>query len=248
MKKFWRVLGLSLVIVMLALSAGFLIWASFPAQPEQEALNHLNSNDEVAFENLDGWLVFTPDPAQSETGLILYPGGRVDYRAYAPHAQAIASAGFTVVVVPMPLNFAFLGVNRASDVIETFPEIKQWAVGGQSLGGAMAAEYVSTVPSMVEGLVLWASYPAESNDLSNTDLSVISIYASNDGLATPQKISDSKTNLPVDTVFVETEGGNHAGFGWYGTQSGDGESEIPKEMQQDQIVNATINFLLLLAD
>jgi hypothetical protein len=243
MKKFWRVLGLSLMIIMLALSAGFLLWASFPAQPEQEALNHLKSNDEVAFKNLDGWLVFTPDSVQSETGLILYPGGRVDYRAYAPHAQAIASAGFTVVVVPMPLNFAFLGVNRASDVIETFPEIKQWAVGGHSLGGAMAAAYVSTAPSMVEGLVLWASYPAESNDLSNTDLSVISIYASNDGLATPQKIYDSKINLPVDTVFVEIEGGNHAGFGWYGSQSGDGESEIPKEMQQDLIVAATVNFL-----
>ena len=107
----------------------------------------------------------------------------------------------------------------------------------------MAAQYAGANPENVDGLVLWASYPAGSNDLSGSGLQVISIYATNDGLATIQDIEASRPNLPDNTRFVAIIGGNHAGFGWYGPQNGDGEAEIAKTEQQGQIVSATAQFL-----
>lgn len=243
MRKTWRKIGLGLLIIIVIGAIGFTVWALTPPQPEPIALNSLNENLNVNYQRIDSWLVFSPTASEPETGLILYPGGRVDPRSYAPHARAIAEAGFTVVVVPMPLNFAFLGIDRANEVINAFPNIESWAISGHSLGGAMAVEFADANPSKVNGLVLWASYPAETTDLSDSDLAVLSIYASNDGLATPQEIESSKPRLPKDTIWVEIEGGNHAGFGWYGSQNGDGPLEISKTEQQAQIVSLTVEFL-----
>lgn len=247
MKKFWRYLVGGVLVLMLSGAGWFILWATNPSQPEPQALESLAAYDGVNFELVNYWLVFAPKDSQSTIGLILYPGGRVDYRAYAPHARAIAEDGFTVIIVPMPLNLAFLGINRAEDVITTYPEITRWAVGGHSLGGAMAAEFVSSNPGRVDGLVLWASYPGGNTDLSASGLSVLSVFAGNDGLATLEDITDSQARLPVDTTFVEVTGGNHAGFGWYGDQNGDGTATISKSAQQALIVQATSAFLETLA-
>jgi hypothetical protein len=240
MKKILRYIGLGLIITLLLGVLGFLVWASTPAKPEAAALEALAS---AHVDEDHNWLVFTPEDADSSAGLVLYPGGRVDYRAYAPHAKAIAEAGFTVVIVPMPLNFAFLGINRSADVIAAFPEIETWAVGGHSLGGAMAAEFAKSNPSLVDGLVLWASYPADNTDFSDSNLPVLSIFASNDQVASLEEIEDSRSRLPEETQFIQIDGGNHAGFGWYGMQNGDGSLEISKLEQQDQIAETTRNFL-----
>lgn len=243
MKKTWRYILITLLALLLVGAGGFLLWAFTPAQPEAQALESLQAYDQVRFEQINGWLVFSPIGVEPRVGLILYPGGRVDYRAYAPHARAIATEGFTVVIVPMPLNLAFLGINRADDVINVLPEINRWAIGGHSLGGAMAAEFVRANPRRVDALVLWASYPGENNDLSGSDLPILSVFADQDGLATLEDIANSKDRLPPDTVFVEITGGNHAGFGWYGPQNGDGQALISQNEQQDLIVQATTAFL-----
>jgi len=243
MRKIWRKIGLGVLIIILIAAIGFTVWAMTPPQPEPTALTSLSASEIVDYQKSGAWLAFTPSGSEPKTGLILYPGGRVDPRAYAPHARAIAEAGFTVVIVPMPLNFAFLGINRADEVIDSFQSIDTWAIGGHSLGGAMAVEFADANPNLVDGLILWASYPAENTDLSDSDLAVLSIYASNDGLATPQDIEASRARLPKDTTWVEINGGNHAGFGWYGPQNGDGPLEISKAEQQGQIVFATVEFL-----
>ena len=243
MKKKIRFILIGFVALLLISAGGFLLWAMNPAQPEPLALESLQSDDQIRVEQLNSWLVFTPNGTSPTTGLILYPGGRVDYRAYAPHARDIAAGGFTVVIVPMPLNLAVLGFNRAGAVIEAIPEITYWAIGGHSLGGAMAAEYASNNPTLISGLVLWASYPAGSNDLTDSSLPVLSVFASNDGLATLEDIADSQNRLPASTIFVEITGGNHAGFGWYGDQNGDGVASLSQAEQQNQIVQATVTFL-----
>jgi pimeloyl-ACP methyl ester carboxylesterase len=240
MKKILRTIGIGIIITLFVGVVGFLVWASSPAGPEAAAIESLAS---TRVDEDHNWLVFTPEDAEPEAGLVLYPGGRVDYRAYAPHAKAIAEGGFTVVIVPMPLNFAFLDVNRAGDVIAAFPEIETWAVGGHSLGGAMAAEFAKSNPSLVNGLVLWASYPAENTDFSDSELPVLSIFASKDQVASLEEIEDSRYRLPEEAQFIQIDGGNHAGFGWYGNQNGDGSLEISKIAQQDQIAAATRNFL-----
>ncbi len=243
MNKVWRYLALGALTALLIGMVGFLIWASNPPAPEPQALSSFNSTEMVQYEANGQWLVFAPGSNSPTTGLIFYPGGRVDARAYAPHARAIAEQGYLVVVVPMPLNFAFLGINRAGEVIDAFPEIGYWAVGGHSLGGAMAAEFASKNPTRIAGLALWAAYPAQSTDLSTSGLSVISIYGDKDNIASLDEIAASQSRLPAETVFVEIMGGNHAGFGWYGEQNGDGLAEISKTAQQAQIVEAMDKFL-----
>jgi pimeloyl-ACP methyl ester carboxylesterase len=246
LKKTFRYLLLGVLVLLLAGAGGFILWATNPAQPEAVALAALQTRDGVHFENVDGWLVFQPLDREPAIGLIFYPGGRVDPRAYAPHARDIAGQSFTVVIVPMPLNLAIFGLNRADQVITALPHIETWAVGGHSLGGAMAAEYVRANPQQVSGLVLWASYPGGNNDLSAADLPVLSVFASQDGLATLEDIADSRARLPLNTTFVEISGGNHAGFGWYGPQNGDGQPTLSKPEQQDLIVQATVDFLATL--
>jgi len=189
-------------------------------------------------------LVFSPASSQSTTGLILYPGGRVDYRAYAPAAHQIASQGFLVVIVPMPLNLAVFNPGAAADVISAYPQIEHWAIGGHSLGGSMAANFAYSHPGSVEGLVLWASYPAESDDLSRSGIRVLSISGTLDGLSTPEQIANSAAFLPADTIWVTIEGGDHAQFGWYGAQPGDNFATISRVEQQAQIVQATVSFLI----
>jgi dienelactone hydrolase len=187
--------------------------------------------------------------SEPSAGLILYPGGRVDLRSYAPTAREIAAQGYLVVVVPMPLNLAFFAPDRAAEVIAAFPEVDRWAIGGHSLGGAMAARFAHRYPSTVHGLVLWASYPAASDDLSaRGDLAVASIYGTLDGLATEDEIAASRPLLPPDTRWVAIEGGNHAQFGWYGPQRGDNPATISREAQQQETIAGTLALLAALGE
>ena len=104
----------------------------------------------------------------------------------------------------------------------------------------MAAQFAYENPSKIRGLVLWAAYPASGADLSENTLSVTTIRGTNDGLVSSKQIDDSLELLPPSTVRVEIAGGNHAQFGWYGDQGGDNPATITRELQQTQILNATL--------
>lgn len=243
MKRSLKFILLALIISLILGGGGFLVWASTPLGPTPEALDSLKNTADVQI-NQDSWLVFTPTGVTlPEAGLVLYPGGRVDARSYAPLAHKIARAGFLVVIAPMPLNLAVFNPNAANAIFTQFPEIKAWAIGGHSLGGAMAARYAYQNPASVQGLALWAAYPASTDDLSGNDLQVVSIYGTLDGLADPQTIKSASALLPTTATWVAIEGGNHAQFGSYGTQAGDNLPAISATEQQDAIVNATIDLL-----
>ena len=224
---------------------GFVVWAATPLGPMQEALDAMQSDSKVVV-STDRWLVFEPVNSSNKIGFIIYPGGRVDYRSYAPVARAIAEEGYLTIIAPMPLNLAVFGANVANDIITSYPQISTWAIGGHSLGGTMAAQFAYENPSKIMGLILWAAYPASGNNLSEKSLIVTTIYGSNDGLVSISQIKDSLKMLPPSTFSVEIAGGNHAQFGWYGDQPGDNPAEITREMQQSQIVNASIQLLLKL--
>jgi pimeloyl-ACP methyl ester carboxylesterase len=142
----------------------------------------------------------------------------------------------------MPFDLAVFGSRRAGKVIAAYPDIDTWVIGGHSLGGVMAAEFAADNLEVVDGLALWASYPAESTSLADSGLAVISIYGTRDGLSTPDKIEASIPLLPEDTIWVPIEGGNHAQFGDYGTQNGDLPALISPADQQAQIVDAMVEF------
>ena len=242
MKKIgWVLIGV--VILLLLAGGGFAIFTTLnTAGPQPQALAAMQSTDSVAVTS-DEWLVFTPKNDRPTTGFVFYPGGLVDPRAYAPMAQDIAAEGYLVVIVPMPFNLAVFGSNRATDVIEAFPEIEKWAIGGHSLGGAMASRYAHQHTEAVSGLVLWAAYPDEAHDLTQVELDVASIFGTRDGLVSLEQIESSSRLLPPDTDFVAIEGGNHAQFGWYGPQEGDLPATISHAEQHSQTVAATLAVL-----
>lgn len=235
-----RILALALVVLLLAVG-GFVIWANTPLAATSEALAALETDDQVEVAQINGWYVFNVWGQTPTTGFIFYPGGRVDPRAYASHLRAIAAQGYRVVLVPMPLNLAVFGMNAASDVIRAFPEVQRWAVGGHSLGGAMAARFVQANPGAAQGLVLWASYP--DVDLSQSGVKAVSIYGTNDAVAQQGTVEDAASRLPVDAQFVPIEGGNHSQFGWYGLQPGDNAAAVTPQQQQAEIVRATARLL-----
>jgi len=241
MKFKFRYVFVVLVATLILAIAGFVVWASNPLGPGQQALAALESDSQVNVTRGDS-IVFQPVDIQPTTGFIFYPGGRVDYHSYALPLREIAAQGYLVVLVPAPLNLMVFDPNAADAVIPQFPEITYWAVGGHSLGGAMAASYLYSNPGTLDGLILWASYPAESNNLSALDLKALSIYGTLD-MAGMDKFDASRTLLPADTTWFVIEGGNHAQFGDYGFQPGDNVATISAAEQQAQIVDATILFL-----
>lgn len=236
-------LGLFLVVILAGL--GFVFWAETPAKPTSVALRALESDAQVTVTQYDGFLAFAPATARTSTGFIFYPGGRVDYRAYAPVLHMIAAQGYLVAVVKLPLNLAFFEVNAADKVLSAFPDVQHWAVGGHSLGGVAAALYAKDHPDTIQAIAFWASYPAD-DALKNTNLSILSIYGSNDGLATVDKIEASKALLPAHTQYVSIAGGDHAQFGSYGPQSGDNPASISAEEQWSQVAEATVRLLAAL--
>jgi len=242
-----RILVTVLLVIGLAVG-GFVAWANTPAKPSAEAYAAMKSSDDVKV-SLDaaGRLLFEPTGAQNGIGFILYPGGRVDPRAYAPLACGIAARGSVVVVAPMLLNLAILSPERAQDIIDSYQGIRAWAIGGHSLGGSMAARFAGLHTSEIKGLVLWASYPARSDDLSTSTLPVLSVSASRDGLATPAKIAAARVLLPPATIYLPIEGGNHAQFGSYGTQMGDHAASITAADQWRLVIQATADFLAQVA-
>ena len=122
-----------------------------------------------------------------------------------------------------------------------YPEIKNWFVGGHSLGGVAASWYAASHLD-IKGVVLWGSMPA--NDLLKIkDVPTLLVYGTSDGLISVETYNNSRDSFPLDASIVIIEGGNQAQFGSYGFQDGDNEASISQEEQWAQTVNATIEFM-----
>lgn len=236
----WIVAGVVATLVLIT-SAGFVVWATSTAEPEPVAFAALESDELVRVIEDDGY-VFEPT-AGARLGLIFYPGGRVDPASYAAFARQIAESGYLVVVPELRLNLAVLEANAAKDIISAHPEIEQWAIGGHSLGGAMAAQFAADNPGAVSGLSLWAAYPPGDTDLSDAELATVSVFGTRDGLTSLDDIDQSRPRLPPSTDFVAIDGGNHAQFGDYGPQTGDNPATISADAQRRQTVEATVRML-----
>ncbi|MGB4441099.1 MAG: alpha/beta hydrolase [Coriobacteriia bacterium] len=242
-----RALASGALVLALA-AAAFLVWAHPPLGPGERALTALESGDGVSVTHTDHGWVFLPESEWGvpATGLVFYPGGRVDARSYAPFARALAAEGHAVVVVEVPLSFAVLEVGAANDVIASpqLAAVTRWAVGGHSLGGAMAAQYIADTPqSEVEGLLLLAAYPPSGADLSGSGVSVTDVTATLDGVLDRENWVAGRALLPENAFRVSISGGNHAGFGDYGEQPGDTPATCTPEEQLLQTVRAADELL-----
>lgn len=223
---------IGLLCALAALAAAFVVWCETPYRATAEALAVYEQK--ASGQTAEGWAVFG-DPS-STCGLVFYPGARVSCEAYAPLLERLSEQGVLCVLVDMPLNMAFFDTGAAETVPGQFPEVERWYLAGHSLGGAMAAEFLGSGDNAEgwAGLVLLASY--STADLSGTGLDALVVVGDRDGVVSREKLAECAGNLPEGAREETVEGGNHAGFGCYGPQSGDGEAAISPEEQQAQTV------------
>lgn len=235
----WQLIrGLAGRIAVLGLVAGLAWLNPFAYQPGTTAGQTTGTTTEDTTT-----ITLAPDGTAS-AGLVFYPGARVDTRAYQDILGPLANAGYLVVILKVPLGIPLLDVSQARGAMDRHPEITSWAVGGHSLGGVSASTFAKSNPD-VSGLLLFASYPADS--MADFGSAVLSIAGSNDGLTTPDKIAASKPLLPPTTGYATVEGGVHAFFGDYGEQPGDGEPGVSREQAQQQIAAESVRFMDRLA-
>lgn len=206
---------------------------------DTEMLKMYDSID-VDSKKYDGMITYGVE--NSEVGIIFYPGGKVEYTAYEPLMKSLAAKGLFCVLLKMPYNLAVFGINSASGIYEVYPKIGKWYMMGHSLGGSMAGLYLTDNNDDYDGLVLLASYVTK--DLTYTDLDVISIYGSEDKVLNKDKYKKYKSNLPSDLVEIVISGANHAYFGIYGEQKGDGEATITNEEQIRQTADLLEDLIL----
>lgn len=228
-----------------------LIWlfVSFQAKDVDPLL--LSDDKQVAVVIDEQTLRFTPKQQLQPVGFLFYPGGMVEPTAYAPMAHALATQGFTTIIVKLPLRTAALPgqettvMGRTRALMQADKTMNDWVVGGHSRGGALAVRFAREAADTLAGLILiGTSHPKEAAfDLAGVNLKVLKIYASNDGLASAAEVEANRHFLPADTQWVQIEGGNHAQFGYYGSQLGDNRATISRQAQQAQLVAAVQAFL-----
>ncbi|MFR0540533.1 alpha/beta hydrolase [Lactobacillus delbrueckii] len=179
------------------------------------------------------------DGPAKKNAIIFYPGAKVETTAYAPLLKQIASQEADVFLVDMPLHMAFFGLNKA-DKIRASYHYQNWYMSGHSLGAAMAARYSADHLKDYRGLIMLAGYPTK--DLHAANFSVLSIYGSKDGNA--KMLQKNPQYLPKDYTKQVIKGGNHAQFGNYGRQKGDGQAAISRKAQQQATAQAVRQYLL----
>ena len=206
--------------VVLAVSMAFGVYAGQYYHADLEAIQ--DQSLQVEYERMerleDGSLVFYP--AEYDSAVIFYPGGKVEALAYIPLMEHLAQEGVLAVLMPMPFNLAVLAKDAAEGIPELFPEVESWYMAGHSLGGSMAASFAGENTAWVDGLILLAAYSTDP-----VDVPVLSICGSEDGVLNMDKYDKYRSNL-AELTEVVLEGGNHAGFGFYGPQEGDGAASI----------------------
>lgn len=171
-------------------------------------------------------------PENPVAGFVFYPGGKVEPAAYAPLLTQCAREGVLCVLIEPLFNLSVLSPNDADGIQEQFPQVKTWIIGGHSLGGVTASQYLSHHASSFDYLVLLAAYP--SSDLSEFPGEVLSVIGTYDEVIDRNDYENAETQLPNNAREYEIEGGNHAYFGNYGEQAGDGKATITREEQQRQ--------------
>jgi alpha-beta hydrolase superfamily lysophospholipase len=233
--KLWKtVLKFTALILSSLILALFLVLNYNTYRPMPEALDAMKRQNVALERNV---IRFEP-VGEVRASIVFYQGGLVTTEAYAVLGQMLTERGLRVFMPRMPFNLAILNVNAFDRIYKAYDQGEPWFLGGHSLGGASAAFYVDRSPEHINGLFFLGAYPADTIDLKDLDVPVLSINASNDRVVDREKYNSTKALLPPETVYLTIEGGNHANYGFYGQQKGDGVGNLEREAQHRLTVEA----------
>jgi hypothetical protein len=238
MKKAKKIFKITLITI-LSLVVGFTLALFIYTRNSYEALDEmyqeidlLNTDDITVVDDFDQISYFVDDPIKN---IVIIPGGKVKPESYQYLAIKLALEGYDVTIVKTVFNLAILTPNYGSRfLMDNIDNV----VIGHSLGGTVASLFSSKADE-VSDIVFLASYPI--SDI--TDKNVLIITGQFDEVLDQESLEGSQDLLPDNSVAYEITGGNHAQFGWYGVQKGDGTATITTKEQQDIIVNQIIDFI-----
>jgi len=232
MRKLYKWLIGILITLLIVVLGSFIVIKNKEYQPSTAAINAAKTST-----MLDSTTKFQGD--DTKPMVIFYPGALVEPQSYSIWAKQVASAGYSVYIVRFPLDMAVLKTNAASEIQGN----RNYVIGGHSLGGTMASRYAHNHQKNLKGVFFLASYPEEKGTLRKINVPVLSITASNDGVLNQANYQKAKKFLPNNTIYEQISGGNHAGFGSYGKQSGDHVASISNQKQQNIVSKLLINWL-----
>lgn len=242
--------GVACLLLILGIIAGIYISDYYHAADTVVASMQENALQE--YENVNAIKVIWGEdeeivliPESPKAGIIFYPGGKVQQEAYFPLMKAMAEEGYVCILLKVTANLAIMDINAADGMKEKYQTIsnlanEDWYLAGHSLGGAVASMYIEKHSEEYKGLLLFASY--SSVDLSGYDLSVLSIYGTEDKVLNRESYTNNLTNVPVISEKI-IEGGCHSYFGDYGMQEGDGNPTITREEQMKITSQYVDNFI-----
>ena len=224
-----------LAAVLLVVFAAFGVYVSIYYRADETVKEYLASETGTVMlsETNYGWFL---DGPSDENAMVFYPGGKVDEKAYIPLLYRFAEEGMDVCLVKMPFHLAVFGIDKADEVMPQY-DYENWYIGGHSLGGAMGAAYAAGHADELRGVVLFAAYATKKLDDS---LKEIVIYGSEDGVLRLSKLREGRQFAPKRYFEHVIEGGNHALFGNYGEQEGDGTGLISAQEQQAETVRVVM--------
>ena len=214
------------VLTLAGIVFGFFTYTGIYYHTDKSVLGTLNSSETVTVEKTNYGYYF--DGPSEDDLLVFYPGAKVEETAYAPLLHLLAESGMDVCLVRMPLRLAIFGKDKINGILPLYEHTNVY-IGGHSLGGAMAADYAAKNAEKLSGVILLAAYPTKQID---EKLTVLSIYGSEDGVLKKDKVIEGRKYVTANYYEFVIEGGNHAMFGNYGAQSGDGKATISDGEQQ----------------
>lgn len=228
MKKRLKVALITIISFVVLLTAAFFVYVSDYYKADDVAIAVMQSEDIMRVQ--DNLIILSPT-TPSDTALIFYPGAKVEYTAYIPLLEKLRQNGITCVLIKMPFNLAIFDQNAANKVFDELPDIKNWYIGGHSMGGAMASSYAANHKDKVKGLILLGAYIYGDVSPENA----LTIYGTLN--------SNLEKNINYTENVVIIDGGNHAQFGNYGEQKGDPPATISREDQQNIAAKAILDFI-----
>lgn len=234
MKKSKIIIAILVIILFGVATAGFTYLTMEIYKPESGIESQIKEDGAKK----KGYIAYGDETA--DTAIVLYPDEKVNYMAYGPLAKLISENSDCICIVPEIITgFANLDYKAAEDVMEEYPDVSVWYIGGHGLGGTAAAKYADKTGSF-EGVALIASYA----EVDISDMKVLSIIGSCDAVVDSATYDQYKNNLPDDLEQLTILGANHAQFGSYGGQHiNDSEAEMSQQEQQEKTAAAIADFI-----
>jgi hypothetical protein len=237
-----RITGWTALSFLIATIIGALAWAHVVYPADRAATIDVFRSSTVTVDDHSRAIIISPVANANATDvMVFYPGGRVDPYAYLPpFAHTAQTLGLRIVIPKPPLNLAIADTRDIGLVADLAGDYESIIVAGHSLGGVRGC--LMADDPRVGHLILLASYCA--NDLTaRTDLRVLTVLAQNDGLTDSEQVSSRSGLLPPGARTVIIPGANHASFGVYGPQAGDGQATITPSDVVDELTVTLSEFL-----